>query len=54
MADDPAYRANMEMKLDAYGKVGIIPWKNLVVTFESEAGGIDVARINEVIKKMLL
>lgn len=54
MTYDPVYRENMEIKLASYGKGGIIPWKNLIVTFESEDGGIDVARINEIIKKMVL
>ena len=54
MTHDSTYREAMEIKLDDYAKAGIIPWKNLVVTFETEDGAIDAARINEIIRNMLL
>src|SRR5665647_140709 len=54
MIYDAEYRKNMEVKLLAYGNSGIIPWDNLIITFDSEEGNIDVSMISAVIDKMLL
>jgi len=54
MIYDADYRKNMEAKLLAYGNSGIIPWDNLITTFDSNEGNIDVSIISAVIDKMLL
>jgi hypothetical protein len=54
MIYDLEYRKNMEAKLLAYGNSGIIPWDNLIITFDSEEGSIDVSIISAVIDNMLL
>src|SRR5665648_929213 len=54
MINDTEYKKNMEMKLLAYGNSEIIPWDNLVLTFDSNEGCIDVSMISSIIDKMLL
>jgi len=54
MIYDPNYRMNMEAKLLAYGNSGIVPWDNLIMTFDSNEGSIDVSTISAIIDKMLL
>lgn len=54
MTNDTEYRKNMEMKLLAYGNSEIIPWDNLILTFDSNEGCIDVSIISSIIDKMLL
>ena len=41
-------------KIDKYEKLGIVPWKNLIVTYDNEEGGIDLATIeSEICNKLL-
>ncbi len=54
MMYDSNYRINMEAKLLAYGNSGIIPWDNLIMTFDSNEGNIDVLLISAIIDKILL
>ena len=54
MINDTEYKKNMEMKLLAYRNSEIIPWDNLILTFDSIEGNIDVSMISAIIDKMLL
>jgi hypothetical protein len=54
MMNDMEYKKNMEMKLLAYRNSEIIPWDNLILTFDTEEGNIDVSMISSIIDKMLL
>lgn len=54
MMGDPAYRAHNEWKLAAYQEMGIFPWKNLIVTYDTEDGIMDMRVIDAEIKNKLL
>lgn len=54
MTYDAVYRKNMQIKLSVYENAGIIPWDNLILTFESDEGNIDVSMISAIIDKMIL
>lgn len=49
---DPIYRKTMVEKLSVYEENGILPWKNLVITFDSEDGSIDMQRIHRILCNM--
>lgn len=55
MMSDPRYRASNKWKLDQYEKIGIVPWKNLIITYDTEDGGINTGIIeSEIINKILI
>lgn len=54
MISDDGYRAKCISKLDLYFKAGIIPGKNLIITFDDEKGNIDAQEIELTIKLFLL
>ncbi len=39
--NDPAYIRKHNWKLSMYEKAGIVPWKNLIVTYDDENGNFD-------------
>lgn len=52
--NDLEYMRKHKWKLAAYESVGIVPWKNLIVTYDDEDGGIDSRIIEaEIINKLL-
>jgi hypothetical protein len=54
MMDIPSYRRNNEIKLRDYDKVGIVPWDNLIVTYDTIKGGLRGDLIEAMIKCWLL
>ena len=40
--DDPAYAAEAQEKLRIYRACGIVPWDDLIISFEEPGGGIDM------------
>lgn len=52
--DDPTYIWKHNRKLSMYQKAGIVPWKNLIITYDDENGGIDTRIINSEIRIKLL
>lgn len=54
MMNDPQYRSYNKWKLEQYEKIGIVPWKNLIITYDMEDGGINSAFIDAVIKHLIL
>lgn len=38
LVNDERYIAKHDWKIDMYAKVGIVPWKNLIVTYDDEEG----------------
>lgn len=54
MMANPKYRKRNKWKLAMYDKMGIVPWKNLIVTYDSEDGGLDLRIIEAEIKNKLL
>lgn len=52
--DDPEYMRKHRKKIATYESAGIVPWKNLIITYDKEGGGIDTRIIDsEIINKLL-
>lgn len=54
MIDNDEYNLSMEQKMLAYGKHGILPWNQLITTFETEKGSINARNIQNIIKAFIL
>lgn len=52
LTHDSEYRKAMTEKLAVYEEHGILPWKNLITTFDSEDGYIDMQRIHRILCNM--
>ena len=50
LTNNEAYMHRHKEKLGLYEKAGIVPWKNLIVTYDEENGTIDLAQIEAIIK----
>ena len=48
------YMKHHKWKMELYESVGIIPWKNLIVTYEDENGFLNLAVMEAQLKAMLL
>lgn len=48
------YRSNNKWKLSMYEKAGIVPWKNLIITYDMEDGGLNMAAIEGEIRNKIL
>ncbi len=54
LVTDPQYMKHHKWKLQMYEKAGIVPWKNLIVTYDDENGNLDARIIeSEIINKLL-
>ena len=53
MMGQPEYREHAEYKLEEYRKAGIVPWKNLIITYDDENGGLDSKTISKIIDVFL-
>lgn len=54
MMTNPHYKRNNEWKLRMYEKMGIVPWKNLIITYDTEDGGLDLRIIeSEIVNKLI-
>ncbi|MGI6257823.1 MAG: hypothetical protein ACOYJU_07125 [Anaerovoracaceae bacterium] len=52
--NDPGYVRNHNWKISVYGKAGIVPWKNLVITYDDEEGNFNSKVVEgEIINKLL-
>ncbi len=52
--NDQGYMRKHNWKLDMYESIGIVPWKNLIVTYDDEDGNLDARVIeSEIINKIL-
>ncbi len=52
--NDPGYMQHHKWKLRIYEKMGIVPWENLIVTYDDVHGGIDSRIIEaEIVNKLL-
>lgn len=51
---DARYLEENIRKLKQYAEIGITPWDNLIITYDQEDGGIDVKKIDAIIKGWLL
>ncbi|MDO4745999.1 MAG: hypothetical protein Q4B18_05565 [Bacillota bacterium] len=48
------YRKRNQWKLTMYDKMGIVPWKNLIITYDSEDGGLNLGIIEAEIRNKLI
>ena len=51
---DPGYRARHDKKMHVYEQNGIVPWDNLILTYDDEKGGLDVRLVDALIQGWLL
>ena len=54
MMDDPGYRKRNTQRLKDYEQAGIVPWDNLIVTYDTIEGGLRGDLIEAMIKCWLL
>lgn len=54
LTGNPEYMKHHKWKMDLYESVGIVPWKNLIVTYEDENGFVNLAVMEAQLKAMLL
>lgn len=54
MMDVPSYKAEYKAKMREYETVGIVPWDNLIMTFDTKKGGMRADIIEAMIKCWLL
>lgn len=54
LMEDLKYRARHERKLRDYEQYGIVPWRNLIITYDDDKGGIDVKLVDALIRGWLL
>lgn len=52
--DKPSYLRRHKWKMDMYERAGIVPWKNLIVTYDDENGALDSRIIASEINNKLL
>jgi len=45
MINDPGYLTHMQQKLQIYAACGIVPWDNLIITFDAPDWGIDLKSV---------
>lgn len=51
---EPGYRSSNEWRLSNYKRMGIVPWKNLIITYDMEDGGLNLGIIESEIRNKLL
>lgn len=54
MIYDEEYWEHHKWKLSMYERAGIVPWRNLIVTYDNENGGLDTRIIRSEIENKLL
>lgn len=54
MPENEEYMKHHKWKMNLYESVGIVPWKNLIVSYDGEDGTLNIAEIESVIKNKLL
>ena len=54
MMDDPSYNEDNKQKLQEYEEAGIVPWDNLIVTYDTVEGGLRGDLVEALIKCWLL
>ena len=48
------YREHQKWKIEVYEKASIVPWKNLIMTYDDEDGNINAGIIESEIKNKLI
>ena len=49
MMNDPLYRGRHKRKMDLLEEFGIVPWKNMIITYDND-GEINVPMIKSIIE----
>lgn len=53
MTHDENYLRKMDLKLDRYRNMGILPWENLMISYDREDGSLDASLIRALIEGWL-
>ena len=53
MMSDPKYREYNTWKLGIYDEMGIVPWDNLIITYDAVDGAVNSAAIDAEIRNRL-
>ena len=48
------YMKRHKWKLELYESAGIVPWRNLIITYDNEEGMIDISAVENEIRNKLL
>ena len=54
MMEDSGYRPKHDWKMSVYEEYGIVPWRNLIITYDDDKGGIDMKLVDALIRGWLL
>ncbi len=54
LTSDTRYMSHHWQKMQAYSEAGILPWKNLIVTYDDEDGILDMAAVESEIKNKVM
>lgn len=54
MPENEEYMKHHKWKMNLYESVGIVPWKNLIVSYDGADGTLNIAELESVIKNKLL
>ena len=54
MSENEEYMKHHKWKMNLYESVGIVPWENLIVSYDGADGTLNIAEIESVIKNKLL
>ena len=54
MMDDPEYRIDSHRKIEEYEAAGIVPWDNLIITYDTAKGGLRADLIEAMIQCWIL
>jgi len=54
MMDDLEYRIDNKRKIEDYEKFGIVPWDNLIITYDTAKAGLRANMIEAMIQSCLL
>ena len=53
MMDDPSYESHHKWKIKEYERAGIVPWRNLIITYDKD-GVINAPLIKSIIEHEVL
>jgi len=54
LMNDPKYITDLKWKLNIYERLGIVPWDNLILTFDDSNGNIDMNLIEATLRSKLI
>ena len=54
MMDDQNYVSRHLSKISYYQRAGIVPWKNLIVTYGTSENGLDMEEIDFIIRHIIM